>query len=855
MNKLLLLSIIIIFIMITSGLFAQGFNYGEALQKVLYFYDAQRAGPLPGNNEIIWRGDACLNDGADNGVDLTGGWLDAGDHVKFGLPMASTAVTLGWAVYEYRTAFEAAGLLPRAMETIKWATDYFIKAHTAPNEFYYQVGDGGSDHAWWGPVEVVEMVMSRPSYKVTLSSPGSAVTGASAAALAIASIIFETDDPSYASLCLQHAEQLYSFANSTQSDSGYTAANGYYTSYSGYWDELSAAATWLYLKTGNTTYLTGAENAAQNWVTEGRGTEWEYTWTHSWDDMHYMTQILLAEITGKQVYIDSVERNLDYWLPGGGITYSPGGLAWLDQWGSLRYAANAALLACIWANAGPGDPAKKALYSDFAQNQINYILGSNPAGRSFEIGFGVNPPINPHHRTAHGAWYNDINDPPDNRHILFGALVGGPSSNDSYTDDRTDYQQNEVACDYNAGFAGALAWMYSIHGGSILPDFPAQYFKPEHLRYPEYFVRAKINSETATSCQIVTQTTNRSAWPASIKDSLSIKYFFDITEAVNAGFSINDITVESGTNEGGTLSGPFPWSGNIYSINIDWTGIPIYPGGRSECERLCIFQITGPSDTAWDTSNDWSFSGLAGSPFTWEPTDLTGYTEYIPLYDNGILLAGEEPPVSPTEEPTPEPTPSPTPTPFPTGEQDVENKATADFSTTAGSIAAGSYTDTHTLNGINEELRESESGGRPSTRYSQLNHTWSFEVAYGTGYTFYINAYHTANGEGDDFTFSYSMDNGSYTPMLSVTKTVNDGIYQSCVFPGDVGGILYIQVQDTDRTQGMRTLDSLYVDHMYILTTDSTGTPEPTPELTPEPTPETTPEPEPTKKPKPTQRP
>jgi hypothetical protein len=35
--------------------------------------------------------------------------------------------------------------------------------------------------------------------------------------------------------------------------------------------------------------------------------------------------------------------------------------------------------------------------------------------------------------------------------------VGGPGQNDQYTDDRNNYINNEVACDYNAGFQGAVA--------------------------------------------------------------------------------------------------------------------------------------------------------------------------------------------------------------------------------------------------------------------------------------------------------------------------------------------------------------------------------------------------------------
>jgi hypothetical protein len=78
----------------------------EALQKAAYFYETKRSGKLLADNRMEWRGDSGLNDGADVGVDLTGGWYDAGDHVKFGLPMAYSATMLAWSVVEYREGYE-----------------------------------------------------------------------------------------------------------------------------------------------------------------------------------------------------------------------------------------------------------------------------------------------------------------------------------------------------------------------------------------------------------------------------------------------------------------------------------------------------------------------------------------------------------------------------------------------------------------------------------------------------------------------------------------------------------------------------------------------------------------------------
>ncbi|MEO1337767.1 MAG: glycoside hydrolase family 9 protein, partial [Myxococcota bacterium] len=119
------------------------FNYGEALQKSIYFYEAQQAGVLPSWNRVPWRGDAVVNDGSDVGLDLSGGWFDAGDHVKFGFPMAATATMLAWGAVDYRSAYQQAGQLDDLMRNLRFVNDYFIAAHPSPNVFYGQVGLGG----------------------------------------------------------------------------------------------------------------------------------------------------------------------------------------------------------------------------------------------------------------------------------------------------------------------------------------------------------------------------------------------------------------------------------------------------------------------------------------------------------------------------------------------------------------------------------------------------------------------------------------------------------------------------------------------------------------------------------------
>jgi hypothetical protein len=63
-----------------------------------------------------------------------------------------------------------ADALDDGRKALKYATDYFLKAHTAPTEFYGQVGQGDVDHAYWGRPE--DMTMDRPAYKIDAAHPG-----------------------------------------------------------------------------------------------------------------------------------------------------------------------------------------------------------------------------------------------------------------------------------------------------------------------------------------------------------------------------------------------------------------------------------------------------------------------------------------------------------------------------------------------------------------------------------------------------------------------------------------------------------------------------------------------------------
>ena len=100
-----------------------------------------------------------------------------------------------------------------------------------------------------------------------------------------------------------------------------------------------------------------------------------------------------------------------------------------------------------------------------------------------------------------------------NVHTLYGALVGGPGQNGDYTDKRSDYQHNEVACDYNAGFQSAVAGKLSSPSSSSwssssppqpamsmsLPVIVASFVLSIHIQYcssPLFHQRSRVQSHS-----------------------------------------------------------------------------------------------------------------------------------------------------------------------------------------------------------------------------------------------------------------------------------------------------------------------------------------------------------------------
>ncbi|XP_055809299.1 endoglucanase 14-like [Solanum dulcamara] len=477
-NFMLVFCLVILFVNAAS------IDYGAALTKSLLYFEAQRSGKLPSNQRVQWRGDSALKDGKGDGIDLTGGYYDAGDNVKFGFPMAFTITMLAWSATEFKSQLQSKNELKNALNAIKWGTDYFIKAHKEPHVLYGEIGDGDSDHQCWERPE--DMTTPRDAYKIDEQQPGADLTAESAAALAAAAIAFKRADPSYSNQLLTHAKQLFDFAKKFPGkyQNSIPVATKFYAS-SGYEDELLWAAVWLLKATQDKIYL--------DYINE-RSTSCGGTRSNlSWDDKYVGAQVLIAKKLLKNklagngsTSLNEYKKNAEEFIcnciqkGNNNIKKTNGGLLWWQPWNNLQYVTTATFVITSYANtlsatknsiqctSGNVEPSQLI---NFVKSQVDYILGENPRKMSYMVGFGTNYPQKVHHRGAsivsikkdkspvgcHEGFVKWFYKNAPNPNVLDGAIVGGPDISDYYNDSRSNFQQAEAATANSAPLVGVLA--------------------------------------------------------------------------------------------------------------------------------------------------------------------------------------------------------------------------------------------------------------------------------------------------------------------------------------------------------------------------------------------------------------
>ncbi|CAG8536106.1 222_t:CDS:2, partial [Racocetra persica] len=471
------------------GIPKEGNDYSKLLAYSLYFYEAQRSGILPPNNRVSWRHNSALNDGKDRNVSLIGGYYDAGDYIKFTLPLSWVLSLISWGAIEWFDGYRLSNQTDYLRDMIKWGTDWLIAAHPKLDQLFIQVGSIPLDNAYWGPdiksipsyffVHDINLInipfvsknndnsipYPRPSFDINATSHGTDVASEAAAAFASSAILFRDffDDNDYAETLISHAIDVYKFAESaTLKLSSTDDSRNYGYSTSSYNDKLVYGALWLYRATNQVQYLDKAIRYYNQFQLH------DSQRVISWDDHTGACNILLAQIFHGQSnanstrWRDETENYLDRIITNkSNCSLTHGGLLWCNgdsPPGSLPIALTS-VFAFLMYSAYASTTEKANTYRNFSASQIDYIFGANPMKMFYVVAVHPNSPKNPHHAGAHGGTnVGNLSDPVNTMHPLYGAVVGGPNINDTYHDVRSDIIQSEVALDYNSAFQGIMAY-------------------------------------------------------------------------------------------------------------------------------------------------------------------------------------------------------------------------------------------------------------------------------------------------------------------------------------------------------------------------------------------------------------
>lgn len=515
-------------------------NYAKLLQYSLYFYDANYCGVGAGEkSHISWRDD-CHTDGTANG-----GFHDAGDGIICGLTEGFTASTLGWLYYEYKDEFQKTGTYAHLKDITNEFAQFFKNCTTLDGngnvtKFIYEIGDDGADHGKWRAPEL----MSRNSSEYYSTTDGASNVAAQyAAALAQNYINFGNEDD------LNYAKALYDFAAKNRK---ITYEQSTYEDKS-VEDDIAWAAGWLYLATNEQSYLDANSKDTSN--------------TNNWTNDYYYggvwlgAAIINAEITGNWDKPVNYIKNI--------VNQNQNKFYVMNSWGSARH--NTLMQTCAMI-ATKHNAESGADFSEWCKGQTDMILGKNNANVCLVVGYNDVSATSPHHRAASGlyvgdgweewnSWDGNYANVPTS-HTLYGALCGGPTSEDFNTFrklDAKDATSNEVALDYQVGLVGAAVGLYSAYGTGSVVDFigddvtvydeeiaasKGEVTPPDTTTTTTETTTTTITTETTTTQTTTTsQETTETTTTTTVGGDQKVQSFVEFIKDIGD----NTVTFESGT--------------------------------------------------------------------------------------------------------------------------------------------------------------------------------------------------------------------------------------------------------------------------------------------------------------------
>ena len=493
-------------------------QYQKALWMTTRFYGAQRSGEGPnwllatheptnvpsalqGNIVNFVKGKSFVKD-ADGDYDLTGGWFDCGDHVKFGQTEFYSAymLLLGYsefpAGYDDYYSFDYHGYIsagdytwegkkgapngiPDVLDEVKYATDYLMKCVRSSSVFYFQVGDGDLDHKHWVTASVMATLPrseggEADGSREVLKATGGVTSMASlcGAALATMARLYAPFDPAYAKQCLDKALVAYEFVNGTAK--GNSSAKGFYGAKPKYVADLVIFNAELYRTTKDSKYLKAAEENCE-WMNAER--DYNYNYSLCYNNTEDLAAYLIASLP-ESSYSKKAMAVMDFYISS---MYKPASGYFLNkqkgEWGVLRFPANQAFSYGLHSKL----KGELSAVNQYSLTTIEYIMGKNSGNLSYITGFGQKSPTYVHHRNYYGSdGDSEAGVKLQDKFRQLGYLVGG-NLDGSYNDvPGANYTYSEGGIDYNAGLVGALGYINSIINPVNVNKFghPSPEFEP-----------------------------------------------------------------------------------------------------------------------------------------------------------------------------------------------------------------------------------------------------------------------------------------------------------------------------------------------------------------------------------------
>lgn len=457
-------------------------DYMEAAWSSTRFFGAQRSGLGPN-----WVGDGTtyptsFTGDNHNGIDVSGGWFDCGDHVMFGQPQSVASYVLAVSYENFTTGYHdlyhgdysdykssgnytrAGGRpngIPDLLEELRYQADYLVKASISSTAFVHRKGDGNADHSRWvtpGRKSTLARNLGGEPRDIIVDAADGFTPGMFAAMLAVMARV--DPEPARRQAYLAAAERAYSYAKRFNS-----VADGqtFYQAawWSGRWaDGPFLAALELWRTTQNATYRSEAESYFDQLEIQS-GSYTRFAYANVIPLSIIMAEKYLNLLPTQSRYEPLAVLNQLYNSQKnaqGAFTRETGGGGSF----SVRSPAGGAFLYALYSVLH-----NTSVHDSIIFDQVDFLLGQNPNRKSYLVGFNrgnsISPPA-PHHRGYYGNEDPNRNETqvtaPVKNHQL-GGLIAGAFSDATHNTNVSTWNINEVCVDINAPFVGAMGYVMS----------------------------------------------------------------------------------------------------------------------------------------------------------------------------------------------------------------------------------------------------------------------------------------------------------------------------------------------------------------------------------------------------------